>query len=92
VASLATLEKVARRAANEAHKKPGRPKGSSVLPPCYIDALEEVYQESTGLKPEARRKSFAGFVYAFLAAIGQANISEDYVVKPARMARSRGAQ
>jgi len=89
VASLATLEKVARRAANEAHKGRGRPKGASVLPLDYIIGLAVLYRDSTGTKPEARRKSFAGFVYAFLAAIGRPTILEDSVVKLVRKARSR---
>jgi hypothetical protein len=92
VASLAIFETAARRAANEAHKGRGRPKGASVLPLDYIIGLAVLYRDSTGTKPEARRKSFAGFVYAFLAAIGRPTILEDSVVKLVRKARSRGAQ
>jgi hypothetical protein len=91
VAGLAALETAALRAAGEAHDKRegrGRPKGTAVLPTGYIEVLATRYRESTGAKPGVGSGPFVRFVCAFLAAVGRANISEDYVVELAQKARS----
>jgi hypothetical protein len=71
VASLATLETAAHRAAHDVRTERGRPKGTSVLPSDYIIALADLYRRSTGLKPGAGDGPFARFVGAFLTAIGR---------------------
>jgi hypothetical protein len=91
VASLAALETAALRAADEAYKNRaglGRPKGTAVLPAGYIEALAATYRESTGVKPGVGPGPFVRFVCAYLAAVGRANISEEYVVELAQKARS----
>jgi hypothetical protein len=91
VESLATLETAALRAADEANEKRagrGRQKGTTVLPTGFIEVLATLYRESTGAKPGAGRGPFVRFVFAFLTALGRANISEDYVVELAQDARS----
>jgi hypothetical protein len=89
VESLAALETAALHAANH-EKRPGRGrrKGTTVLSAGYIEVLAARYREATGAKPGAGRGPFVRFVCAFLAAIGKANISEDYVIELARAARS----
>jgi len=80
VASLVRLETAARRAAEMVQTAPGRPKGTSVLPPDYIIALAGVYRESTGLQPGKGDGPFARFVYKFLTALGQKYVVYDSVV------------
>ena len=89
VESLAALETAALHAANH-DKRPGRGrrKGTTVLPAGYIEVLAALYREATGAKPGAGRGPFVRIVCAFLAAIGKANISEDYVIELAQAARS----
>jgi hypothetical protein len=89
VASLAALETAALRA-TDYEKRPGRGrrKGTMVLPAGYIVVLAALYREATGAKAGAGRGPFVRFVSAFLAAIGNANISEDYVIELAQAARS----
>lgn len=89
VASLAALETAAFHAANQV-KRPGRGRrtGTAVLPVGYIEALATLYRETTGSKPGTGSGPFVRFVSAFLAAVGAANISEDYVVELAQAARS----
>jgi hypothetical protein len=69
--SLTALHTGAVRAASGAHKGRGRPRGSAVLPPDYIDALALVYRNSTGSKPGAGDGPFAKFVQRFLSAMGR---------------------
>jgi hypothetical protein len=88
VACLTDLETAADRAANEAHQGRGRPPGARVLPMGYIEALAAQYRDSTGVRPVPGRGPFVRYVCAFLAALGRANISEDYVVELTREASS----
>jgi hypothetical protein len=90
VVSLAALETAALHAANQV-KRPGRGRrtGTTVLPVGYIEALATLYRETTGSKPGTGSGPFVRFVSAFLAAVGVANISEDYVAELAQAARSR---
>ena len=88
VAGLVDLETAAGRAADEAHQGRGRPPGARVLPVGYIEALAVQYLNSTGSRPGPSRGPFVNFVYAFLAALGRANISEGYVVELIRDAIS----
>jgi hypothetical protein len=85
---MAELEQAAVRAADNFHTGRGRPKGTSVLPPEYVQELKQVFQESTGLEPEKVNGAFVGFLRSFLAAIG-ANISQDYAYKMVKSARTR---
>jgi hypothetical protein len=89
VAGLTDLETAADRAADEAHQGRGRPMGARVLPLGYIEALAVQYRTGTGSRPDTSRGPFVWFVCAFLAALGRANISEDYVVELIRDASSR---
>jgi hypothetical protein len=88
VAFLKDLQVAAGRAADETHQGRGRPSGARVLPVGYIEALAAQYRASTGVRPVAGRGPFARYVCAFLAALGRANISEDYVVELTRDAIS----
>ena len=54
VGSLAVLERLARRAANNVFKKRGPVKGSSVLSAGYIHDLAFVFKVSTGRRRESR--------------------------------------
>jgi hypothetical protein len=82
VASLATLEAAARRAALNVLPKAGRPCGTGILPMEDIIALASVYQCSTGQKPIMGAGAFAQFVEKFLAAVGRGgDTAEDYVVQ-----------
>lgn len=51
VASLAVLERLARRATNNVFKKRGPRKGTSILPTGYIHGLAFVFKVSTGRRP-----------------------------------------
>ena len=88
VAFLKDLQVAAGRAADEAHQGRGRPWGARVLPVGYIEALARQYRDGTGVRPVAGCGPFARYVCAFLAALGRANISEDYVVELTRDAIS----
>jgi len=88
LAGLRDLENAAGRAADEAHSGRGRPPGTRVLPKGYIEALADQYLTGTGSRPGASRGPFVYFVYAFLVALGRANITEDYVIKLVREAIS----
>jgi hypothetical protein len=87
--TLAALETAALNAANQL-KRPGRGRqaGTTVLPAGYIEALATLYRESTRSKPGTGTGPFVRFVCAFLAAVGVANISADYVAELAQAARS----
>jgi hypothetical protein len=75
VASLATLEKAAQRAAENARSGPGRPKGPSVLPRSeVIIGLAAAYRRSTGLKPTAS-KVFTTFAQKCLTALSGKDIN-----------------
>jgi hypothetical protein len=89
VGSLAALETAALHAANQMRRPGrGRRKGTTVLPAGYIEALATLYRETTGSKPGTGSGPFVRFVYAFLAAVGVANISEGHVAELAQAARS----
>jgi hypothetical protein len=90
VVSLAALEAAALHAASQVKRAGrGRRTGTTVLPVGYIEALATLYCETTGSKPGTGLGPFVRFVSAFLAAVGMANISEDYVAELAQAARSR---
>ena len=80
VANLADLETAALRAADQVPERRGRPKGTVLLPWEFIATLAEIYQSSTELKPGAGDGPFARFVYAFITALGRANIEYDSIV------------
>lgn len=89
VGSLAVLERLARRAANNVFKKRGPVKGSSVLSAGYIHDLAFVFKVSTGRRPSRVEGPFARFVREFLAAIGQGNtLSKEYAVEMIESART----
>jgi hypothetical protein len=89
VAGLADLETAALRAADEVPKRRGRPKGTVLLPWEFIATLAEIYQSSTELKPGAGDGPFARFVYAFITALGRANIEYDSIVDAIKDTRDR---
>ena len=68
---LTKLEVAASKLAEEFHKRPGRPKGTAILPWNFIYALAGDYRNSTGKRPGAGDGPFARFVCEFLAAIGE---------------------
>lgn len=70
--SVAALETAALRASRAAHGERvggGRPKGTSVLPHGYITVLANIYEGSTGMKPQTGDGPFGRLVLGFLAAI-----------------------
>ncbi len=86
--SLSELEKLAAdQAADEVHKRSGRPKGTSDLPWNFIYALADDYRKSTGLRPGAGGGPFARFVHEFLKAVGQDDKSIGYVIDAIKDAR-----
>jgi hypothetical protein len=90
--SLTELEMAANQLADEFHKGPGRPKGTSVLPWNYLRALEEDYRMSTGLEPKMGVGPFSEFVEEFLTAIGRDDDKSphyDYVVEARKYARKQ---
>lgn len=89
VKGLAALQAGAIRAAGDAHKGRGRPRGTSVLPQSYIIALAGLYRDHTGLQPGAGEGPFARFVCAFLAALGRNYIAETTVIDAIKDARAR---
>jgi hypothetical protein len=67
----------------------GRKRGTAVLPAGYIEVLATLYREATGKKAGTGLGGpFVRFVCAFLAAVGSANISEEYAAELAQAARS----
>jgi hypothetical protein len=70
IANLRTLEIAAVRAAEEAARQPGRPRGTGVVPRGSIPALADVFHKNTGETPGAGDGPFARFAYAFFAALG----------------------
>jgi hypothetical protein len=91
VASLATLETAAIRAASNVRTGRGRPKGTAILPQGDIEALADGYRDWTGLKPGAGDGPFARFVCKFLAALGR-NIEHETVIDAIKDARTRSLQ
>lgn len=88
---LAALAVGALRAADGAHKGRGRPRGTSSLPPDFINALAGVYRSSTGSKPGAGDGPFARFVLAFRGAIGR-HAEMDTVIDAIKDARTYSLQ
>jgi hypothetical protein len=88
VACLTDLKTAADRAADEVHRGRGRPAGARVLPLGYLEALAEQYTTAAGTRPGPGGGSFVQFVCAFLAALGRASISQDYVIELIRDAIS----
>lgn len=90
IASLAVLERLARKASENVRPKRGRPKGGSVLSVNYLNGLGWVFKKSTGRKPSIAEGPFARFVRVFLTAIGQGGqLSNDYVVEMIASARDQ---
>jgi hypothetical protein len=88
VEGLTSLESAAIEAAKKARNKPGRPKGTSVLPLEYVIALALAYRNSTGLKPGAGPGPFARFVCEFLSAVGRRNLAAESVIEAIKNARA----
>jgi hypothetical protein len=90
---LTELEIAANQLADEFHRGPGRPKGSSEVPWIFLRALEEEYLRSTGVKPKMTvGRPYAKLVEEFLAAIGrddQKSLHHDYVVEKRRYVRKQ---
>jgi len=86
--TVAALEMGAIRAGEWAHRKRGRPKGTSVFAPEYIDDLAQLYKENTGLKPGAGHGAFANYVRTFLEAVSR-SLDHDSVVESIKAARRR---
>lgn len=90
VASLATLETVARKAARDVSTKRGPQRGSGILPLENVLELAGVYLWSTGRKPIMSAGPFAQFVEAFLTAMGRGDeTANDYVVEALKYARKQ---
>jgi hypothetical protein len=90
VASLATLEAAASRAARGVSMRAGRPRGTGIFPLDDITALARIYQRSTGQKPIMGAGPFAQFVEEFLNAIGRGDdTSRDYVFEALKYARKQ---
>jgi hypothetical protein len=69
VAGISHLEAAAERAAVDVVARPGRPKGTAILPPDFIETLAIIYQDSTLSKAGAGDGPFARFVVQFLIAL-----------------------
>jgi len=91
IEGLFVLEKAARRAAANVHRRDGRPKGTSALPPEYIVRLAMLFRSSTGTKPGAGEGPFARFVSAFLDAVGR-TIANGAVIDAIKSARAQSLQ
>ena len=91
VTSLAALETAAIRAAGDVPTRPGRPKGTAILPWDFIEALAAQYRDTTGSKPGAGDGPFAKFVMKFLSALGR-NIEYESVIDAIKDARTRSLQ
>jgi hypothetical protein len=85
VAGLAALEVAANKAADEARLERvggGRPRGTSALSPDDILKLADFYRNSTATEPVIGDGPFAGFVRAFLDAVGQKDrITERHLIE-----------
>jgi hypothetical protein len=91
VASLATLEAAASRAARDLPTKAGPPSGTGILPMSDVNALMAVYRTSTGLEPNMGAGPFAEFADKFLTAVGKTedDTKQDYVVEALKYAKKR---
>jgi hypothetical protein len=91
VASLATLEAAASRAARDLPTKAGPPSGTGILPMSDVSALMAVYRTSTGLEPNMGAGPFAEFADKFLTAVGKTedDTKQDYVVEALKYAKKR---
>jgi hypothetical protein len=91
VASLATLEAAASRAARDLPTKAGPPSGTGILPMSDVNALMAVYRTSTGLEPSMGAGPFAEFADKFLTAVGKTedDTKQDYVVEALKYANKR---
>jgi hypothetical protein len=87
VTSLAALETAATRAADGVSTRPGRPKGTAIMPRDYIEALAAVYRKTTGSRPGAGDGPFAKFVMEFLTALGRHNIQYASLIDAIKDAR-----
>lgn len=89
--ALRTLEKLksaAGRAASDARRKNGRPKGPSKLPRLdVIIGMAVVYRRSTGRKPAAGDGQFARFASKCLTALGHSNFKYNSLVDAIKRAR-----
>jgi hypothetical protein len=88
MAGIAALETAALRAADEVRTRPGRPKGTTVLPRGYIEVLASVYQNNASEKPGAGVGPFARFVSGFLTALGRSYITDESVIDAIKDARA----
>ena len=88
VTSLAALETAATRAAGDVPMRPGRPKGTAILPWDFIEALAALYRNTTGSKPGAGNGPFAKFVMKFISALG-GFIEDESVIDAIKDARTR---
>jgi hypothetical protein len=91
IEGLLILENAARIAAANVHRRDGRPKGTSVLPPEYIVRLAMLFRSSTGTRPGAGEGPFARFVSAFLDAVGR-TIADSAVIDAIKNARAQSLQ
>ncbi len=91
IAGLLILENAARRAAANVPRRDGRPKGTSALQPEYIVRLAILFRSSTGTRPGAGEGPFAGFVSAFLDAVGR-TIADSAVIDAIKNARALSLQ
>ena len=88
IAGLAALETAAFRAAEELHKRPGRPAGTGVLQHDIIISLESAYRDITGKPGGAGPGPFAQLVTKFLEAVGRPT-PEQSVIKAIKAAKKR---
>jgi hypothetical protein len=90
ITSLATLERLARKASDNVRAKRGRRRGGAVLSVDHVHGLASIYRQSTGRKPSVGEGPFARFVRAFLTAIGEGDrLKDDYVVEMIETARNQ---
>ena len=87
VTGLVALETAAFRAA-EKRRRPGRPKGTGILPPDLIILLESLYRFITGKPGGAGPGPFARFVKKFLEAKGR-TITQQSVIEAIKTAKKR---
>jgi hypothetical protein len=86
VAGLAALETAAFRAAEKRRKRPGRPRGTGILPPGFIIELESAYRYMTGKPGGAGPGPFARFVKKVLESRG-CTITEQSVIEAIKTAK-----
>jgi hypothetical protein len=86
-AGIADLETAASRAAEDARRKPGKPRGTGVLNSDFIVSLEHAYRSITGKPGTASRGQFAQFIVKFMGALGR-KIEIEAVVQAIRTAKA----